>query len=109
MLRDMSVQVPTASSDLEVAKSIGYLELISKSLPTNFPTMAREANVAQIVRYIERLRVAEAMEVDLLVQIMALPPNRRIECMPILARLRTTVEAMRLAMARAIVARYGSE
>ena len=73
--------------------------------------MAREdvTNVAQIVRYIERLRVAEAMEVDLLVHIMALPPNRRVELVPIIARVRTTVEAMRLAMARAIVARYGSE
>ena len=68
--------------------------------------MAREdvTNVAQIVRYIERLRVAEAMEVDLLVQIMDLPPRNRIECMPILARLHAEIEALRLATTRALAA-----
>ena len=45
---------------------------------------------------------------DIVLQIMALPPNRRIDSLPILVRLRTTVEALRLTTARVIVARYGS-
>ena len=69
--------------------------------------MARE--VAEIVRYLSNIQVAEAMIDDLVLQIMDLPPPHRVELVSIIARLRTNVEALRLAMARAIVARYGSE
>ena len=61
-------------------------------------------NVAELFRYIDHLRIAEAMEVDLLVQIMDLPPRNRIECMPILERLHAEVEALRLATTRALAA-----
>ena len=61
-------------------------------------------NVAQLFRYIDHLRIAEAMEVDLLVQIMDLPPRNRIACLPILARLHAEVEALRLATTRALAA-----
>ena len=68
--------------------------------------MARE--VAEIVRYLSNIQVAEAMIDDLVLQIMDLPPPHHVELVPIIARLRTDVEALRLAMARVIVARYGS-
>ena len=73
--------------------------------------MAREAvtDVADIVRYLSNIQVAEAMIDDLVLQIMDLPPPHRVELVPILARLRTDVEALRLTIARVIVARYGSE